>query len=259
MNDGPLAGLRIVITRPAHQAEALSQAITAAGGEPLLFPGLKIAPLQDMALAQAQLARLADHDWLIFISANAVHAALQYAGVAALRAYGGRIAAVGAATAAALTEASISVALRPEEDFSSEGLLDTPALREVDGSRVLIIRGEGGREHLAQTLRARGASVEYAEVYRRCCPTPSAELIEAVWVRRAPEAVIATSLQILDNLHRILTMEPARHAWLAAQWVVVSQVMQVRAQELGCSKPALLARPDNKSLLEALLVWRTAT
>jgi len=53
------ASLRIVITRPVHQAQALSQAITAAGGEALLFPGLEIAPPQDLARAQAQLARLA--------------------------------------------------------------------------------------------------------------------------------------------------------------------------------------------------------
>lgn len=256
MSNGELAGLRVVITRPAHQAQALSQAISAAGGEPLLFPGLEIAPPQDIALAQAQLARLADHDWLIFISANAVHAARRYAD-AALRAYGGRIAAVGAATASALAEVGIGVDLQPEADFSSEGLLATAALRDVEGSRVLIIRGEGGREHLAQTLRARGASVEYAEVYQRRCPASSPAQIEATWVRRAPGAVIATSLQIIDNLDRILTTELARQAWLAAQWVVVSQTMVARAQALGCSRPALLAQPDDRALLAALLAWHT--
>jgi uroporphyrinogen-III synthase len=256
MTAAPLAGLRVVVTRPAHQAQGLSQAITAAGGEALLFPGLEIAPPQDLARAQAQLARLADHDWLIFISANAVQAAWRQAD-AVLRAYGGRIAAVGAATAAALANLGVGVDLQPEADFSSEGLLATPVLRAVQGRRVLIIRGEGGREHLAQTLRARGAHVEYAEVYRRRCPVPSAELIEAVWVRRAPAVVIATSPQILDNLDRILTLEAARRAWLAAQWVVVSQTMVARAQALGCARPALLARPDDRALLAALLAWHT--
>jgi hypothetical protein len=69
--------------------------------------------------------------------------------------------------------------------------------------------------------------------------------------------VIATSLQIIDNLDRILTTELARQAWLAAQWVVVSQTMVARAQALGCSRPALLAQPDDRALLAALLAWHT--
>jgi len=156
-NDLPLAGLKIAVTRPRDQAARLARHIEQAGGIPLLFPLLDIAPAQDQRVLREQISRLAEFDLAIFISPNAV----QY-GMAAIRAAGElpqklKIATVGQGSAKALRELGIAEVIAPAERFDSEGLLALPELQHVAGWRVLILRGDGGRELLGDTLRARGA------------------------------------------------------------------------------------------------------
>ena len=195
-----LAGLKIAITRPRDQAAPLARRIEQAGGIPLLFPLLDIAPAQDQQALREQISRLAQFDLAIFISPNAV----QY-GMAAIRAAGElpqnlKIATVGQGSAKALRELGIAEVIAPAERFDSEGLLALPELQHVAGWRVLILRGDGGRELLGDTLRARGATVEYAACYRRSKPQQDiAALIDAV-----PDALTVTSSEALDHLWQML-------------------------------------------------------
>ena len=163
---GALAGRGILVTRPAHQAEGLCALIEAAGGRALRFPVLEIRPAADVAAVQAGLGRLAESDLAVFVSANAVNCTLD---TLAPRPWPAdvRIAAVGAATARALEDRGLHVTHCPETGFTSEALLALPALRDMSGRRVLILRGDGGREQLRETLTARGAQVDYLEVYQR--------------------------------------------------------------------------------------------
>src|SRR5574340_743259 len=200
MAEHPLAGLRIAVTRPRDQAAPLARRIEQAGGIPLLFPLLDIESAADQAALREQVSRLAQFDLAIFISPNAV----QY-GMAAIRAAGElpknlKIAAVGQGSAKALRELGIVGVIAPTERFDSEGLLALPELQAVAGRRVMIFRGDGGRELLGETLKARGAAVGYAACYRRSRPQQDiAALLDA-----APDALTVTSSEALEYLWQML-------------------------------------------------------
>lgn len=197
MAESPLRSLRIAVTRPRDQAAPLAQRITQAGGIPLLFPLLDIAPVGGDAPLHEQLSRLERFDLAIFISPNAVQhgfAALRAAGLALPSRL--RIATVGQGSAKALRELGVADIIAPAERFDSEGLLALPGLQDVAGWNVLIFRGDGGRELLGDTLKARGATVEYATCYLRSKPRQDiAGLLSA-----SPDAITATSSEALGHL-----------------------------------------------------------
>lgn len=190
----------ILVTRPAHQAAALADGIRAAGGEALLFPALEILPVEPQALVPL-LRRSGDYDLAICISPNAARF-----GVAALRAVAEVPAslawfAVGPGTAKALAALGIAGVTTPQGQ-DSEALLALPQFGEVAGKRIAIFRGVGGRPLLGDTLRARGAQVDYIECYRRQCPAADAAPLRRRWSEIS--AVTIASVETLRNLERML-------------------------------------------------------
>lgn len=198
----PLAGRTVLVTRPVHQAGALVAAIRAAGGDAFAFPALAIEAVPAGALRES-LAHLNDADILLFISPNAA----QF-GLAAIRAAGqlpasGVIFAVGPGTAHALKTQGVDRVITPPGQ-DSEALLALPQLQDVTGKRVVIVRGVGGRALLADTLRARGASVHFLECYRRRCPHADAAPLLERWQGGGIDAVTVTSAEALHNLGTLL-------------------------------------------------------
>jgi uroporphyrinogen-III synthase len=245
----PLAGLKIAVTRPRDQAAPLARRIEQAGGIPLLFPLLDIAAVLDSQTLHEQTSRLAQFDLAIFISPNAV----QY-GMAAIRAAGGlpsdlKIATVGQSSAKALRELGVTSVIAPAERFDSEGLLALPELQDVAGWRVLILRGDGGRELLGDTLRARGATVEYAACYRRSKPQQDiAALLDA-----APDVITVTSSEALDHLWQMLG-DARRDSVYGIPLFVPHQRIAELAQRQGW-RQVLLTGAGNDGLLSALIAW----
>lgn len=194
----PLGGVGILVTRPAGQAEGLMRRLADLGAQPLAFPALAILPPANPDALAAILARLASFHLAIFISPNAVAR-----GLAALPAWpaGLPVAAVGKGTAARLHAAGFKQVLAPSEGADSEHLLALPALADMAGKRVVIFRGEGGRELLADTLAARGALVDYAQCYRRGAP-PDADPapVLAALAQGRLHAVTAFSGETVDHL-----------------------------------------------------------
>ena len=187
------SGQKILVTRPIDQAAHLAKAIKEAGGVPLLFPLLQIEPAEDQKALHDQIARLVDFDLVVFISPNAV----QY-GMDAIRSrlgsmpQGIRVATVGMGSAKALHDQGIKDVLVPQERHDSEGLLEE--LHRVEGLRVLILRGDGGRELLGDELKERGAEVEYVACYRRSkAPLAGLEGLH-------PDALTVTSSEALLHL-----------------------------------------------------------
>ena len=197
----PLAGLKIVVTRPRDQAVNLAARITQAGGAPVLFPLLDISAVEDTRELQEQLSRLSQFDLAIFISPNAVNY-----GIAAIRAAGKwppsiKVATVGQGSAKALHELGIESVIAPTERFDSEGLLALPELQDIAGLHVMIFRGDGGRELLGDTIKARGAKVEYAACYQRNKPQQDASSLLA----ESPDAITVTSSEALRYLWEMLS------------------------------------------------------
>jgi uroporphyrinogen-III synthase len=204
MSSPALAGRRVVLTRPAGQAAHLAALIRAAGGEPVLFPALEILDAGDLRPLAALVGRLDAFDLAIFVSANAVDKALAL--VQAQRAWpvGLRVATVGRGSERALKRHGFAAVIAPSGRFDSEALLDQSELKAVAGKRVVIFRGDGGRELLGDTLAARGAVVEYAECYRRGRPKADTAPLLALWQRHELDAFTVTSSEGLANLHDML-------------------------------------------------------
>jgi uroporphyrinogen-III synthase len=194
---GPLQGLGVIVTRPQRQAAVFATKIGALGGVPIIWPAIVILPPPDRGPLEHAHAALGAYDIAIFVSANAVEFGAPPAGKwpPHLVPY-----APGPGTAETLAGVQIPNARVPVTSLDSEGLLELPELADLTGKRVVIFRGEGGREFLGNTLRARGAFVDHVPCYRRVAPQTGADgLIEALREGRA-HALTLTSSEGLDNL-----------------------------------------------------------
>lgn len=245
----PFARLKIVVTRPRDQAVQLARSIEQAGGIPLLFPLLDIAAVQDTRELNEQISRLAQFNLAIFISPNAVNY-----GIAAIRAVTQipqslRIATVGRGSADALRKSGIANIIVPAESFDSEGLLALPELHDVAGKSVMIFRGDGGRELLGDTLKSRGATVEYATCYQRSKP----ELDTGLLLAEAPDAISVTSSEALGHLWQMLDNK-AQQALRHTPLFVPHQRIAELARRQGWLHVELTGSGD-EGLLDALTTW----
>lgn len=235
---GRLAGMGIVITRPREAAEALAAELAREGARPIVFPALAVEPVEDSPALEAALAALARSSLAIFVSANAVAA-----GVPRVLRRGPwpaqvAVAAVGDATAAALRGAGFAGVLSPGERQDSEGLLALPRLQAVQGQRITIFRGVGGREQLRAGLEARGATVAYAECYRRGPVQADATALLAAWDRGEVHAVSALSAETLDNFVAMLG-EGAAPRLARATLVVPHRAIAAHARRHGFGRVVL--------------------
>ncbi len=248
---GSLDGRGVVVTRPAHQAGPLADLIRAAGGKPIIFPVLEILDTADMQALIDVVDRLDDYSLAIFISPNAVVRAMNQ--ILARRTWptGLRTAAVGKGGVKELKRFGINDVIVPTRVYDSERLLDLPQLQSVEGQRVVVFRGDGGRELLGDTLTARGARVDYVECYRRVRPRVDAAPLLKAWARNEVHAVIVTSSEGLRNLFEMIGK--LGQSWLRRTLVLAphSRIVDT-ARELGCSN-VIETRPGDDGLVEALL------
>jgi uroporphyrinogen-III synthase len=247
---GPLRGAGIVITRPARQAALLAQQIAAVGGTPLIFPTIAILPPDDTQALDDVRRRLAQFDYAIFVSANAVEFGIgdPAAWPAALPAFG-----PGPGTAAALAGAGIGDVRQPRTTMDSEGLLELDEFAAPSGRRVVIFRGGTGRDLLADTLTARGAHVTRVDCYRRARPQSGAEGLVAAWRERRVDAITLTSSEGLDNLWEML--DSYGRSELAATPAFVSHPrIAERARALKLAR-VIVAEPTDAGLIASLLQY----
>lgn len=240
-----LNGAGVLVTRPAHQAGRLCALIDAHGGRPIRFPALEIHDPHDLGGTEDLLRAANAFGVVLFVSANAVERAAPHLPQPLRPVLG----VVGEGTARALRAHGLEPTLMPTTSADSEGLLALPALQAVRGTRVLIVRGEGGRPVLGEGLRARGAEVHYAEVYRRALPEADAAPLIADWPTQVA-VVVATSREILDNLLRLLG-DPGRALLEETPLVVVNDRLAAHAHTLGIRRVVVAAAPDDEALVEA--------
>jgi uroporphyrinogen-III synthase len=166
------------------------------------MPAFRIEPAAMHGELQNRLASLDQYRIGIFISRNAVQHTLSLLHHDSGKLKALTIMAIGDATAAALREAGINAVSPEDAETGSETLLQLPQLQagSVQRIKILIFRGTGGRELLADTLRARGAQVDYASVYRREPIEYSPEQVDDVWLRQKPDLIVASSTEGLQNL-----------------------------------------------------------
>ena len=252
MPERTLDGIGVLITRPRHQAGDLTDAIEARGGTVIAFPVIEILA-RDEADVFADVAQLEDPAITIFISRNAVDHGLPYAH--------GKLAAIGPTTAEAIREAGARVDICPASGFDTEHLLAEPALDDIAGKTIRIIRGDRGRELLASSLEARGAQVDYVSAYRRKMPAYTSNELDSLeqrWRGGELSAVIVMSVQSLEFLGVLLPdwcrEQLSRTPLVTSAARVLKEAVN---QYPGC--PAILAAgPQASDIVDALLAARAA-
>jgi uroporphyrinogen-III synthase len=194
-----LAGRHVVVTRPAGQAAHFATALSEAGAIPVRFPVLEIRDIEDPAALLEAAIRLDSFDIAVFVSPNAIQKAL--AVILARRAWPAslRVVTIGKSSERELARHGIHDVISPPLRFDSEGLLELPELIDVAGKRVIIFRGDGGRELLGDTLIARGARIEYLSCYRRGKPQTDPAPLLKLWEQGRLDAVTLTSSEGLRN------------------------------------------------------------
>ena len=195
-----LTGINVLVTRPAHQAADLAARIRLAGGNPVLFPVLEILDAQDQRPLLDVVRRLDEFDLAIFISPNAVNKAMGLIRTKRTLPPELKLAAVGQGTARALGNFGVTEVIVPTLRFDSEALLDMAELQQVGGKRVVVFRGDNGRELLGHSLLERGAALEYVECYRRIKPSADTAPLLSAWAAGKINAITITSSEGLRNL-----------------------------------------------------------
>ena len=221
---GSLLNKHIAITRPADQAKKLAKLITSVGGTPILFPLIEITPLADYKIFDAVISQIADYDWAIFISSNAVQN-----GMPRLIKKGIpknlKFAAIGPITAKELENFGATQVLTPQGRFDSEALLALPEMHTMKGKKVIIFRGVGGRDILAATLKVRGAEVTFAECYQRINPQADCNTLVQFYAKNELHGIVVTSSEAMRYLLDLAENENwlkntpifVNHARIAAQ------------------------------------------
>lgn len=245
MQNNPLQGRGIVVTRPAAQAQRLASLIERAGGRALLFPAIEIQDLPPRPLPPLERFELA-----IFVSPTAVERAHRL-----VRAWppGLRYAAIGRGTVRELERRGVAGVLAPERGADSEALLALQPMQQVAGKRIAIFRGEGGRELLGETLAARGAHVEYVECYRRVLPQADSAALLAAWAQGAIDAVTVSSSEGLENLLALLG-DAGRQELLATPLFVPHERVAEQARAHG-AREVIVAGPGDDEMSARLVAY----
>jgi uroporphyrinogen-III synthase/uroporphyrinogen III methyltransferase/synthase len=191
---------RVLVTRAAEQAGKLSEALRAAGFEPVEVPVLEIVPPTSFSALDAAILKISTYNWLILTSTNAARIVGERAaklGVA-LGAADLRVAAVGHATAQAAKDVGFNVELVPEK-YVAEGLIESLAMSDLggfEGKRVLVARAAVARDLIPDALRKLGAEVEIVEAYRNQVPAGAAEKLRDAIARGIEIAVFTSSSSV---------------------------------------------------------------
>ncbi len=234
---GPLAGKRVLVTRAAAQARGLNEALRAAGAEVVELPVLEFQSID------FERPDWSAYDWAIFTSANGV---VHFFGRMAPQA-GPKLCAIGAATAAALKEHGLDVALVPNQALG-EGVVEAFAPLAMEGRRVLLVRAERAREVIVEGLTRLGARVDVVAAYRTVEPAGLKERVEQVWRTSRPDWVTLTSGSAWLHLLNAAGAERLRAVRLAA----IGPVTAAEARAAGFEVAAEAAEATPEALVSAI-------
>ena len=248
---GPLAGICVLITRPVIPASRTARRLAVLGATPFVFPTILIESSVDKGKIKTALASLLGAYAVIFVSPSAVEITLANS---IKLPHSIKVFAPGSGTAEELNLHGVDNVLTSLKNFDSEGLLELPDLQSahVNGHRILIFCGNGGRELLRNELMQRGAQVQIITTYHRCIPTtPPTGLLELL----AAKKVTAISVMSSSAVTNLVTLVPAndRNQILFSLPVYASHKrIKAAAEALGFQN-VIETGPGDKGLIATLL------
>lgn len=252
-----LQGKRVLVTRARSQADTLVERLRARGAEPVLFPTIRIVPVEDTGPVDRAIAQLEGYDWVIFTSQNAVAPfweRLRAAGKDAQALSGLRVGAIGPATAAALAARSVRAAFIPQQ-YVAEAIL--AEIGDVAGQRILLPRADIARQALVEGLRARGAEVDQVAVYRTVPADPPPEAWEALRSGRI-DVITFTASSTVRNFVTLVEGRGLRGVLDGACIACIGPVTARTAEELGLRVDIVAQEHTIDGLVEAIVQWTNA-
>jgi len=220
--------VRILITRPRGQTSALAQLLEAEGAATILIPTIELAPPSSWCALDAALTSLRSFDWLLFTSANAVHAFAQRARTLGFAPNPRRIAVIGPATAKAVTETLRQPVDLIPPTYVAEAFVES-LLSHAPGSSMLLVRAAVARDMLPEALVVAGATVTVADAYRNVIPDGSIAKLHDLFSKNPPDAVTFTSASTAQNLAALLdagSLKIPSQTVLASIGPITSQAMR---------------------------------
>jgi uroporphyrinogen-III synthase len=248
----PLAGRRVLVTRAAHQAGTLSDALRELGAEPVEVPVLEIQPPANLAPLDRALRTLDSYDWLILTSANTVRALVERAQVLGLTLASEprlKVAAVGEATAAAARNAGLPVALVPET-YVAEALVESLANQSA-GKRILLARAEIARDVIPGALRATGATVDVVDAYRNVMPQAAPELLRTA-LAEGIDAATFTSSSSVTHLADAAQVAGVAFPFAGVSAISIGPITSQTLRDLGWEPAAEASVSDIPGLIDAV-------
>jgi len=251
----PLAHRRILITRTRQQASELATQLEALGAEILLIPTIELAPPSSYAPLDAALAYLPSFDWLLFTSANAVHAFHQRVQLQHLTPAPQRIAAIGPATAKAVANIGLHVDLIPPA-YIAESLAEA-LLPHAANRRFLLVRAEEARDLLPESLAAAGAHVTIAPAYRNLTPPDAIPALQRLFAPHSvpPDLITFTSSSTARNLIALLEAAGLQLP-PAITLASIGPITSTTLRELGLPPSLEAAESTIPSLVEAIIAYQ---
>lgn len=239
--------LKVLITRPADRGQKLTQQLQALG---IIVTSQALFDYQNNSSQASLQQRLTNQPnaMIIFVSVAAVTHANATWPIAhwACKA----LFAVGSATQAALQALTKQSIICPNQ-HNSEGLLALPQLTQVRKQDIIIVRGDGGREYLAQQLKHRGANVSYIESYQRIWRTFSNNIAKQ-WQARQINCIVITSNALLERV--IHLSKHTNKNWRDnCLWIVASKRIAEHAKQLGLTKIINANGANDQAILKALM------
>ena len=243
--DQTLKSLHVLVTRPVGLAEPLCAEIQKRGGLTTHFPVIEILPPDNTQSLQQAIETVNSYDIALFISPTTVKQTAKHISLTSLTP---TIGAIGNATCSALQKENLIVQIKPE-GHNSESLLEHPLLQSdsINNKRIIIFKGEGGRELLTDTLTSRGASVFNANVYRRDRPTLYIPLTKPKLTNI--NAILVSSGEGITNLFK---MTEAVDDLAAIQLIVPGERCASIAKDLGFKSIVTTANATNASFIDTL-------
>ncbi|URN99141.1 uroporphyrinogen-III synthase [Leclercia adecarboxylata] len=245
--------MSILVTRPSPAGDQLVSRLRTLGQVAWSFPLIEFSPGRELPQLAGHLGALQAGDLLFALSQHAVefaHARLQQDGQNWPDAP--RYFAIGRTTALALHTESGQDIRYPLDRETSEVLLQLPELQTVVGKRALILRGNGGRELLGDTLRERGAEVTFCECYQRSHKHYDGAEEAMRWQARGVTTLVVTSGEMLQQLWTLIPQWYRENWLLRCRLLVVSERLANLARELGWQDIRIADNADNDALLRAL-------
>lgn len=261
MTTPTLRGLRVLITRPAAQTTNWQQLLTAAGAKTVSTPLLRIVPIGADQAADYQAIKnivmdISRYQHGIFVSKNAAQIGLEW-----LEQYwpqmplGLHFYAVGSATGNYLAEAGYRATVATGS-MNTEALLEIWPEPDMSGQRVVIFRGRGGRPLMAETLRQRGAQVDFCEMYERHFPADGVlDTLRAESWGQTGDVVTVHSGETLSNWHAIVDAS-GQMGWKQLPLLVPGERVAQLARQLGFTQIVTSENASDACMLDTLLNWR---